>query len=331
MPFSDVIGQDRAVEILKRELSHDRISHAYLFSGADRIGKKHTALCFAMAAQCDRIKEDSCGECPVCRKIEQGTHPDVRITTPVARTKGATEKIYIDQIRTLQEEISLCPMEGKKKVFIIDDADRMVEQAANALLKTLEEPPGDSLLILVTAYPDHLAPTVLSRCRTVQFRPLSESAVARILMEKKGLTEEQAARMARFAQGQGGHIPESDEEELFSQRDRFLDWMHGCDLQQIDSIFNVSERFAGNASEAMDFVEFLLSWTRDLISMKVRGDRGPLVHGDKAPDLAGESRTHGLSELLKRTDILEEALGRLKRNVNQRLALEQALVQIGRE
>jgi hypothetical protein len=107
--------------------------------------------------------------------------------------------------------------------------------------------------------------------------------------------------------------------------------MHRCDMQEIDSIFEVSQGFSGKASEAIDFVEFLISWTRDLISMKVRGDKGSLVHTDKALELAEESGTQNLLELLKRTEILETALARLRRNVNQRLVLEEALVRIGKE
>lgn len=329
MSFSSVIGQDRAVEILRRELRHGRISHAYLFSGMEGAGKKHTALAFAMAALCLRREDDACGGCPACRKVRAGTHPDLRIFCPMAKTRGATEKIYIEQVRTLREEISLRPMEGGKKVFIIDDADRMVAQAANALLKTLEEPPGDALVILVTAYPDLLPRTIRSRCRMVRFGPLSEEAVEEILRQTKSFTEEEAARMARYSQGRVDRVLGMGADEVVSRRDLFLEWMQGWDLDEIGSIFQVSERFNGKADEAIAFVEFLLSWTRDLVSLNLRGEKGPLIHADRVPDLVEEGRKRELQELLDQGEVLEEALARLRMNINPRLAVETALIRMG--
>ncbi|MEK6777914.1 MAG: DNA polymerase III subunit delta' [bacterium] len=331
MPFSDIIGQERAVEILRRELSHGRASHAYLFSGMECIGKKQTALAFAMAVQCGQVPGDSCGECLSCRKIRQGIHPDVRLYVPEARTKGATEKIYIDQVRELQATIFLRAMEGKKKIFIIDDADRMMDHAANALLKTLEEPPPDSFLILVTAFPDLLPLTVLSRCRVVRFKPLSSSAVEEILVLKRGLSAEQAGTMARYSQGSLGRVLNAEAGDLVSQRDRFMELRQRWDPGSVGSVFEVSGGFEKKTNEAIDFMEFLVTWNRDLIAMKLTGDKGMLTHADNAPDLAGESGRKDLTDLLNHADILEEALRRLRMNINQRLALEAALIRMGNE
>jgi DNA polymerase-3 subunit delta' len=331
MSFSEVVGQERAIEVLKREFFHGRVSHAYLFTGMESVGKQLTALAFAKVLQCDRADGDSCGVCPPCLKITKGTHPDVRFYVPESRTKGARSKIYIEQIRNLQSDISLKAMEGKKKVFVINDADRMVEQAANALLKTLEEPPQDSYLILVTAFPDLLPRTVLSRCRAVRFQSLSEKSVETILKQKKGLDGDQAELMARYSRGRVDKVLEMEGAEIVSQRDRFLEWMQGCDLQKVGSIFELSERFTKNTNEAIEFVEFFLSWTRDLISMKLRGSKGGLIHADKALDLERECRNMRLSALLKNADILEAALKKLKMNVNQRLVIETGLMQMGNE
>jgi DNA polymerase-3 subunit delta' len=328
MSFADILGQDRAVEILKRDLSHGRVSHAYLFSGMESIGKKLTALAFAMAVQCDTLEHDACGECLVCRKIKAGIHPDVRLYAPVIKTKGSPAKIYIEQVRALQKEIALRPLEGRKKVFIIDDADVMVDQAANAFLKTLEEPPGDSLLILVTAYPGLLPRTVVSRCRRVHFRPLAQDALERILMNTQDLSRDQAKHGALLSSGSLKGILNLEAQDLIAKRDRFMEWKQGCDPGNIGSIFEVSERFSGNASEAIAFVEFLISWTRDMVSTKLRGSEGTLIHGDKAFELAEESGRKGLGELLRNAEILEETHGRLRMNLNQRLTLESALIQM---
>ena len=331
IPFSDIIGQEGAVEILGRELSNGRISHAYLFSGMGCIGKKQTALAFAMAVECGRVRGDSCGECLSCRKISHGVHPDVRLYVPEARTKGATEKIYIDQIRDLQAGISLRPMEGEKKVFMIDDADRMVDQAANALLKTLEEPPPDSFLILITSFPDLLPSTVLSRCRTVRFKPLSTDSVEEILIRKMGLSKDKAKVMARVSQGSLGRVLNVAEKDLLSQRDRFMERIQKWDLGNIGSIFEVSESFSKNTDDSIEFLEFLASWNRDLISIKLRGEKGMLTHADKITELLEESRHKDIAALLNHADILEEAIRRLRMNVNQRFALEAALIGMGKE
>ncbi len=329
MPFSDIIGQERAVSILKGELLRKRIPHAYLFTGTEGIGKKRTAISLAMAIQCGRVEADSCGCCPDCRKVTAGSHPDVRIYTPTARTKGATEKIYVDQIRALQGEISLSPMQGPGKVFIIDEADRMVEQAANALLKTLEEPPDDSLLILVSANPARLPSTILSRCRPVRFQSLSEHAVGQILMRERGIPEETADALARFSQGRLGQVLERDLSELLATRDRFLEGLSRCDRRRMETIFEFSEMFNKNTPEALELIEFLQGYVRDLIAVKLTGPKGALIHADRGGDLVAESRSRSLSGLLEDFDLLEEADRRLRKNTNARLVLENLLVRIG--
>jgi DNA polymerase-3 subunit delta' len=329
VPFSDIVGQDRAVKILKRELLHQRIPQAYLFCGPESSGKLRSALTLAMVFLCDQASGDACGTCASCRKIVLGQHADVRLYGPTARTKGALEKIYIDQIRGLQQEISLRPMEGKRKIFIIDDADCMVDQAANALLKTLEEPPGDSLLILVAAQPDHLPFTILSRCRRLRFQPLSDESVARILVQDKGVEPDQARLLARCAQGNVGKAMAVDYDDLAAQRQRFLQKVGELKGMDIPDLFTFSEKFTRNTADALDFMAFMLGWVRDMIAVKVMGPRGALTHGELSQELSDISDRHSLDDLLVKFDLVKESLGMLHRNANARLALESALIQMG--
>ncbi|MDX1763491.1 MAG: DNA polymerase III subunit delta' [bacterium] len=329
MPLSEIIGQDRAVEVIRRELANERIPQAYLFCGAESTGKQRTAVALAMALLCDAGTREGCGVCPSCRKIALGQHPDVRRCGPVARTKGAVEKIYIDQIRELQQEIGLSAMEGKWKVFIIDDADRMVDQAANALLKTLEEPPEQSLLILVAAHPDHLPATILSRCRTIRFQPLTEEALADIVVREKGVGRADALLLARYARGHAAQAMALDYDELTATRERLIIETNELDGQDVTTLFAFSEKFTRNTAEAIELLEFMVTWIRDLIAVKIRGRDGALTHVDRGATLENLCREQSLTQLLAKFDFLQEGLGKLYRNVNARMTVESVLVKMG--
>ncbi len=326
MPFSEIVGQARAVEILQRERRTGRVPHAYLFHGPESVGKKRTALALAMALQCRGAEEDACGVCADCRTIAAGHHPDVRITTPQEKTRGAAVKIYIEQIRALQQEIALRPMAGRMKIFVVDDADRLVEQAANAFLKTLEEPPDASLLILVTAFPDRLLATIRSRCRPVRFQPLSPASVAVIVSRENGVGTEEAGRLARFAHGSVARVLAVDYEEMAEQREAFLEGRQRCAGGDPAALFAFSESFARNSVRAAEFLEFLVTWERDLLAQKLQGAGAALVHGDCATALAREADSRDMTDLLGRLELLEQSLRRLQGNVNARLVVEEALM-----
>ncbi len=317
------------MEVIRRELANGRTPQAYLFCGPESIGKQRTAMALAMALMCDTERLKGCGACPSCRKIALGQHPDVRRHGPMARTKGAVEKIYIDQVRELQQEIGLSPMEGKWKVFIIDDADRLVDQAANALLKTLEEPPEHSLLILVAAHPDHLPATILSRCRTIRFQPLTEEALADIVVREKGVGRDEALLQARYARGNAAQAIALDYNEITARRERFMGEMGGLDGLDVPALFAWSEKFTRNTAEAIDLLEFMVAWIRDLIAVKIRGQNGPLVHAEMGARMESLCRGQSLDQLVAKFDLLQEGLGKLYRNVNARMALESVLVKMG--
>ncbi len=331
MPFAAIVGQARAVEILQRERRTGRVPHAYLFHGPESVGKKRTALALAMALQCRTAEEDACGACSACRNIAAGHHPDVRVTKPEAKTRGAAEKIYIEQIRSLQQEIALRPMAGRQKIYVVDDAHRLVEQAANAFLKTLEEPPDASVLILVTAFPDRLLATIRSRCRPVRFQPLSPESVAAIVSREKGTEAEEATRLARLAHGSVGRVLAADYEAMTKRRAQFLEERRRLTEGGPAALFSVSESFARNSVEATEFLEFLTTWERDLMALKLQGPAAALVHGDCAEALTREAESRRMADLLGRLDLLEQSLRRLQSNVNARLVIEAALMPLGGE
>src|SRR5512136_168368 len=194
MPFSEIIGQDRAVDALRAALRRGGLHHAYLFAGPEGVGKGMAARLLAQAANCERDDGDACGACPPCRKIARGVHPDVLIVErerDMARAgrwepKGGrtpSRDIVVDQVRELVDRrLSLRRFEGRRRVVVVDPADAMNPQAQNAILKTLEEPPPDTTLVLVASGADALLPTVRSRCLRLAFSPLPEAMLVERLV-----------------------------------------------------------------------------------------------------------------------------------------------------
>lgn len=186
MSFQDIVGHERQIEQLQSCLVQHRIPHAFLFYGLEGIGKKTTAFTFAKALNCltnehDTGPRDACDTCLSCGKADHNNHLDIVVLEP----EGPF--IKIQAIRNLQERMKFKPWEGKKRVCIIDSAERMNDAAANALLKTLEEPPAANIIILISPLPSQLPATILSRCQQVRFNPLPEEKVASFLQWRLSL------------------------------------------------------------------------------------------------------------------------------------------------
>ncbi|MEA3470707.1 MAG: DNA polymerase III subunit delta', partial [Thermodesulfobacteriota bacterium] len=197
MSFSDIYGQERQKAVLKSAMERGRVSHAYLFHGMKGVGKKTTAEIFAKALNCEEEGFDSCDSCSSCVKMDHGNHPDFVLIEP----EGFF--IKIEAVRGLQGQIKFRPFEGKKRVFVIADAERMNSPAANALLKTLEEPTSSNILILISSRPHELPRTVVSRCQRLRFNPLSRDVISTFLRDSYSVDEE-AARL--IASSSGGSI-----------------------------------------------------------------------------------------------------------------------------
>jgi len=198
MPFASVVGHRPVVELLRQAVRRGRVPQSLLFAGPEGVGKRTVAVALAQAVNCPKRQDgDACGKCPTCERIAAGRHSDVTYLD-----KGDEASIKIDALRArVLSVIGYRPFEAERRVFIIDPADDMVEQAQDALLKTLEEPPSAATIILVTAYPDTLPPTVQSRCRRLRFGPLTEADVARVLVDRCGVPRSEAAQLATAAGG----------------------------------------------------------------------------------------------------------------------------------
>ncbi|MCL5023874.1 MAG: DNA polymerase III subunit delta' [Nitrospirae bacterium] len=320
MAFKGIIGQERATRILLRTLERGKVPSAYLFSGESGIGKRYAALNLAKALNCRNNREaliaesggtgeggtsagqapgvDACDACPSCRKIDAGTHPDLVMLAP---EKG---EIRVSEIRAVEDALSLRPFEGRRKVVILDDAETMNQSAANAFLKTLEEPPDESLLILISSNPDSLPETIRSRCSRIHFVPLTPEECGKVI--EKVLTDggsrpagDALATLVRLSMGRPGLAvsPEGEKE-----RERFFALFHGM-------LYGGNETWA-DREEMERWFDMTFLILRDLAVLKITGGRGEESGGNEvspgravAGGLLNRDKTGLLSEMAKTMDI----------------------------
>ena len=311
MSFAGILGQDTCIEVLKRSIDSGKVAHAYLFEGVEGCGKSLTARAFIEAVFCG--KKESCGNCPSCRKMISGQHPDLHLVRP----EGSV--IKIEQIRRLQHELSYRPVEAPKKACIIEDADRLNQSSGNALLKTLEEPPGNALIILVTANASAVLPTILSRCQRLHFAALSESVVTSILLASD-VPEERALVAASLAGGSVAAAQRIAAENTFAVREKFLEQARSFSLGNVSAIFAAAEELARGKERVPEVLDLLKSFYRDALLMRSGCER--LANPDLASSVAGVAERCSIEQIMERIDFVSQAEHALARNVNPRLTLE---------
>ncbi len=317
MPFDRVRGHGRQIRILKAMLASGQVPHAFLFTGIAGIGKHLAASGLVKALNCLTSSDDFCGECLQCRKIDNQTHPDVQLVEPLPDKKD----LIIDQIRTLQQDLVFKPLEGKKKAVIINQAEKMNPSAANCLLKTLEEPPEDTVIILLAQAVSDMLPTVLSRCQRIHFTPLSDEDMLGLLAEQD-IQGGQAARLLPLAQGSLERALMLAEGDFLTRRKKLAERL--CD--GAPAALKLAEDLAKNNDELELSLEFLESWFRDML-MLLQGAEGVRLYNDDLSESLGRA-----AERTSRGIVLEK-LRRLRRlrtgamfNPDMQLGLETALL-----
>lgn len=324
MPFAEILGQDRAVSLLRRALSQGRLAQAYCFAGPPGVGKRTTARALAQAVNClsaTPAAGDACGTCIACRKIAAGLHPDVTEVRPEEKTV-----ITIDQIREVGARASLRAYEARTQVWVLDPADLMQEPAANAILKTLEEPAGASLFVLVTTAPSALLPTILSRCQAVRFDPLGERHLQEILT-RHGRPPEEAAAAAALAGGSAARALALDVGEARAARDQIVEEVWGA-LGSLSAVLERAEGLARDRGRLDGALEILAGFTRDLAVAKVGGGAAPLLHADRRAEVEARAAACSPGALLEIYEAQVEAQRALARNANPRLAAERMLLRM---
>ena len=330
MPFSNVLGQGQAKHILGQALTNSRLAHAYLFYGPESIGKKLLATEFAKALNClSPGSDEACGTCDSCRKIEDRIHPDFFFLEPTKATPTAREAaIRIDDIRELQKKLGFLPYEGKVKVAIIDQVEKMNLQACNAFLKTLEEPPSSTILILLTSNIYQLLPTQISRCQGIKFSPLPPEAIREILLSQDEETlnpTEVDLRVGR-SKGQVSRALSEEATQTSSYRQEMIGLIEQVSFKRMDLLFRWSKAMAKGSEPLSQILEEMLGILRDLTFIKSGGSPDSLFNRDLLAVLEPVARKKSLSSLLKMTEAVNQTQHALSGNANAQLALETLLL-----
>jgi DNA polymerase-3 subunit delta' len=312
--FQAIRGQDQAVALLRGLVAHARVPSALLFAGPAHVGKRTTALALAKALNCRTAPGAGCGSCPACRKIDEGVHPDVEVIA------ADGQFIRIQQIRAIDAKLALIPFEARKRVIVLAAAERMHLESANALLKTLEEPPGDTLLVLCTEQPARLPDTVRSRCMRVRFAPLDEATVDALLPLEDFPEGPPRQFLRRFAQGQ--LRPElAEPARVLALRDALLDALAqvpGGDYERI-----MAHHAAWSASDDWRLVlELLETWLRDVVVLHSAGAAAPLIHEDQRETLTAWCRRLAAAQAHAWHQQVLATRDGLLLNVNKALALD---------
>lgn len=309
--FDTIRGQEHAVGILRRSLASGRVAHAYLFEGINGCGKMLAATALAGALFCG--SQEPCGACPACLKLAKRHHPDLQCIEP---EKGV---IKIDRIREAQRELSLRPVEAPKKVCIVSQADLMNQAAANAFLKTLEEPPGSALIILISAAPTALLPTILSRCQRLHFNPLPTEIVAELLTGQ-GFPPDQAQSAASLAGGSMARGVAIIQEGFLARRRDIVEQTVTLTPRDFARLTATAERLGREREDAQETVELLTLFYRDVLLCRNGSD--VLVNADLRDLVTRTARSLSPREILEKLDATLRAGQSLLRNVNPRLTLE---------
>lgn len=320
--FKGIVGQEQIVEKLKKDLKNNKIAHAYLFEGAKGLGKKNMALELASALVCHGNNKRPCRKCSSCIRVAGGNYPDIKII----EEDGI---IGIDEIRALIKEMQLKPYEGKRKVYIICDADKMNIQAQNALLKTLEEPPLYAVLILLTAKGESLLPTIISRCQVIKLYPVNLGIIKRYLIENKKIDEEQAHMPAVFSGGIVGRAVELlDNPDFYYRREEVIKI---CNKLLTPNLFNILEQitfFEEQRLHIEEIFDLMISWYRDLFIYNETKNMEFITNIDKKEEIIFQATKIDLAKIRDVIFIIEKARNNLSSNVQFHLNIEVMLLNI---
>lgn len=324
MNFSEIVGQQDAKDNLINAIKNKKTSHAYIFSGEEGSGKLMMAEAFAKMLLCDNPEDDSCGECKSCKQAESHNHPDIIYVT------HEKSIISVDDIRyQINDDIVLKPYNGKYKIYIVDEAEKMKEPAQNALLKTIEEPPAYAIIILLTTNHNGFLQTILSRCVTIQMKPLLDSQIKRHLMDKYQIVDYQAELLSVFAQGNLGKAIDSMASEDFNdQRNAVLSTVKRIatlDGYEIDEHIKAISVYKDHIEE---YLSLMTLWYRDVLLYKATFDESRVVFKEDMFDIKKQAENNSYEGLEIIIKTIDETKKRLQANVNFELALQMLLLEI---
>ncbi|MDD4439499.1 MAG: DNA polymerase III subunit delta' [Tissierellia bacterium] len=318
MLYSQVAGQEEIKTSLIKSINNNQVSHCYLFEGPEGMGKFELALIFAQSLLCLNFHKEPCNECKNCIKVNSYNHPDLHIINEDGNS------IKREDIDVLINSIYNKPYEAKRKVFIIKDAHLMTPRAANGFLKTLEEPPGDSVMILLTINSNLLLPTIVSRCQEVKFRNVSKETIKLFLKDFDDKNVELAANYSKGILNKAINIINGNDDTLKKRKEiiKIFDRIINFDSEIIYELENYFDEQKDNIDS---IIEIMIMWIRDI--MFVKNNMEDLVINKDCIELL---KTHG-TNMKKDSDIIEymqNTSDNIKSNVNYKLAVDNMLLRI---
>ena len=318
MALQHIQGQGQALRLLRNALEHERLAHAYLFSGPSGVGKHETAVQMAKVLACEAAVRDACDVCVACHKIETGNHPDVLDIKP----EGAS--IRIEHIRTMQHRLGYKPYESRRMTVILDGCEALTPPATNALLKTLEEPPAHALLLLLTSHKTTLPLTITSRCQLVPFRPLTPDCI-RAILAQQGI-EPDAATVATMV-SQGGLGRQDDIADSLAVRHQAQTLLSEILQADVTSTFMQARRLAGKREQCEALLAWLALLCRDLVMLRLVPTR-PLFNDDLRLELTPLAHRFATEALLDTCAYIEQMRRYLSMNLNPQLVFEHLVIHV---
>lgn len=322
--FKDILGHEQIIEHLQNAIALEKVSHAYIFNGPEASGKTMLADAFAMSLQCEG-DEKPCLNCRSCKQAMDRNQPDI-----IYVTHEKPNTIGVDDIRTqINNDIDIKPYSSRYKVYILDEAEKMNQQAQNALLKTIEEPPAYAVILLLTTNADRFLPTILSRCIRLDLKAVKEAEIKKYLMREYQIPDYQADVCAAFSQGNVGKaIQLASSEEFGSLKADVLQLMKRVNDIDLYEMGAAVKQIAEYKLSVNDYFDLMMIWFRDVLYMKATNDVNGLIFKDEVYDIkkqAAKRSYQGIEKILK---AMETAKVRITANVNFDLVIELLLLTI---
>ena len=323
--FKDIVGNEQIIEHLQNAISMGKVSHAYIINGPQLSGKMMIAEAFARALQCENKGTDGCGECKSCHQADDHNHPDI-----IYVSHEKPNNISVDDIRTqLNNDIVIKPYSSKYKIYIVDEAEKMNQQAQNALLKTIEEPPAYAVLMLLTTNADSFLQTILSRCVVLSLKAVWDTTIKQYLMSHYQIPDYQADICTAFAQGNVGKAIQLASSEDFNElKKEVLQLLKRIDDIDISELSAAVKRISDYKLSINDYFDLMMVWYRDVLYNKATNDVNKLIFKDEVYEIKKQAAKHsyqGIEEIIK---ALDTAKVRLNANVNFDLTIELLLLTI---
>ena len=323
--FTDIIGQEQLKEHLQNAIATNKVSHAYIINGERSSGKEFIARVFAMALQCEKSGVEPCGECHSWKQALSNNQPDI---VYVSHEKPNT--IGVEDIRSqINGDIGIKPYSSPRKIYIMNEGEKMTVQAQNALLKTLEEPPEYAVILILTTHVEALLPTILSRCVVLNMKPVPDMLVKKYLMEELAVPDYKANICVAFARGNIGKAKLlASSEEFEKVKDEAITLVKYINDMEVNEIVKAIKKITEYKFDVNDYLDILSAWYRDVLLFKATKDVNSLIFKEEIQQIMRVSDRSTYEGIETIVNALQQAKRRLEANVNFDLTMELLLLTI---